>query len=633
MDNSFKLKSGDIVGDFKVIQQLGVGGMGQVYLALDIANRCDVALKILPKSDPNYDFWLIHFEREKEIYEAIDHPNVVKFITAGETDRFQFMVLEHILGISMRTKLDREGPSGLVSTFSWMEELVLALHATHQKGIIHRDLKPDNIMVTRDLDIKLIDFGIARHVPKPQEVTNEPWVGTLAYSAPETIMRHPITQRADIYSAGLLFYEMITGRSLIHNPFDKEEVLKEMRHLESLGQVLPDKDDSALYKEVDKLLYDMLRYSPVDRVASTGMLLARMEEIAERVGGSVLVLSQDEAKRAAQREIADAHFWKALNLLSDRKLVVGINELANIAVFSRAMAPVTRNMFIAQLDVLLLNVKGEGRKADDPFSLWPEDFFNIFDKLLDLAGKVYEPHQLYAREYIVCKRIQEELDADGIERFLQTQVVRRQRSYVFHSAYMRVISNISKQVAKDVWLRFLKELIHRGSLCEAGTEMEEIKKVLGKEAVDRETADLHEELFSKQIAQRADFQELLKKVEETHSLEQVRMACETFLAKHPQSIATLRKLYDTLLALDEDERAQEVESRLGATIFQCGTIEDAEKIFVRILKSRADNSEAALYLYACMKARKESPKIGAPDYPVDMGALHKLVRRRYGLDN
>lgn len=633
MFNKDRIRSGSIIGNFKIIQTIGIGGMGQVFLAVDVRDGTNVAIKILFKDDPSYEMWLKLFTREKEIYELIKHPNVVSYIDSGETEGFHFLVLEHILGVSMRTRLNRDGTSGIITTFSWMQEIILALHAAHQNGFIHRDLKPDNIMVTRDLDIKLIDFGIAQKIKRndfDDGSEKEPWVGTLSYSAPESIMAHAVTQRADIYSAGLLFYEMITGQSLIQNPFDKEIVLREMKRYESLGHVLPPIDDSILYKEIDKLLYDMLRFAPVDRIPSTGAILGRMEEIAQAVGGSVLTLARDESKQVAQREIADTHLWNALNLIGQGKLEDGLTELSNIGVFLKSLKSITMRMIITQLDLMVLNIRGTSLVNPDMYTVPHERLMPCLDKLVELLSKLISPVELYAREFILVKRMEKELAADEFEKFLQMEAVRRKQSYVFQAAYIRVLVNISKKIALEVWLRFLRYLISIKSLVNSEIEIQEIERVLGANTVDRATLELHEELFSKQLFQSAELEDLLKKLEGNSTPAELILVCRQFRNTYPENL----KVQHKLLALYEGEgmktEALQMRTVIGATNFQKRNYRGTEKVFIKLFSEKPGYECPPIYLYACLLARGRIafPKTSVRS-PMELSELRDFVAKEY----
>jgi len=632
MSDKSRITPGSLIGQFKVIQCLGVGGMGQVFLAQDTATGENAAIKVLFKDDPSYEIWLKLFLREKEIYATIKHPNVVGYITSGETKDFNFLVLEHILGISMRTKLNREGPSGLITTFSWMQEITLALHAAHQKGYVHRDLKPDNIMITRDLDIRLIDFGIAKRLGRKtyeENGTKEPWVGTLCYSAPESIMAQAVTQRADIYAAGLLFYEILTGQCLVQNPFDKQIVLKEMKQYDNLGHVLPPIDDSPLYIEIDKLLYDMLRFAPIERIPSTGALLSRMETIAQTVGGSVLTLSRDESKQVAQREIADTHLWNALNFIGQSRVKKGLDELSSIGIFINALEPITKRMLITQLDLMVLNIKSTFSIHSEPYCVPYEKLVSSLNQIIELLSKLLSPIELYAREFILVKRMEQELDVDDYERFLQMQAVGRKQSYIFQSSYIRVLSNINKKISHEVWLRFIRDLISKKSLVHTKIEIEELRKTIGDDAIDLATLELHEELFSKQLFQEAEFDHLLNQLSQTNSSNHLMIVCERFLTNYPENLKAQHKLLSIYKEQKMEDEILEMEVTIGATHFQKRNYRGTEKVFIKIFKEHPSHEAAPVYLYACLIAKKQVPPSTSGQHPLELSDLRDYVARAY----
>jgi len=642
VDEPFELHPGDLVGSFKLIQRLGAGGMGQVHLAVDMASGQDVAIKVLMKDDAFYGTWLPLFEQEQRIYQDIVHPNVVAFVTAGETAHFHFTVLEHILGMSVRAKLQREGPAGAVTTFSWMQEVMLALHAAHHKGYIHSDLKPDNVMITRDLGIKLIDFGIAKEVGEAGGVgrgrSSGPYVGTPAYSAPEALMQQPVTQRADLFAAGLLFYEMVTGRLLVMNPYEKDAILREFRTIDERGWVIDRGDerlgaeDPALLGALDGLLYGMLRFAAGERTPSTGAVLAQMERIAGAAGGTVLLLSNDESKLVAQRESADAHLWKALNLVEDGRLAAALDELAAISVFERALTHVALQILKGQLDTMVLNVKGKGPRGDDPYSVPYEGLLDVSLKLLDLCARVFESHELYLREVVLCRRMQRGLSTDDGERFLQRQMVRRPHSYVFRAAYTRTLSTLGPALAHGVWVEFLQELLAREAYVEARHELAAIEATLGADVITDETRKVAATLAAREDEAQEEFAELLRILAATHEPGQLVTVCRTFLDRHPRTVVALKALQGFLADMGRDEDAVETAVQLGVAQLQHGQVDEAEATFLDVVEQVPHHGGAALGVFACMLVRGDDavPDEDGADYPRDGAGLAELAQRQMG---
>lgn len=214
---------------YRVRGKLGRGGMGEVYLAEDPSLRRKVALKILPAMLQEDPVRRQRFVREAQLAAGVDHPYVCKIYEAGEFDGVAFIAMEFIDGLSLAEQL-RSGPLTLAEALRICIEVTEALARAHEVGIIHRDLKPTNVMLTRDAHVKVVDFGLARHFELSEEqnatetlLSNPGFIsGTLAYMSPEQCRGCSLDQRSDIFSLGIMFYEMLTGS----HPFRRHSPLE-----------------------------------------------------------------------------------------------------------------------------------------------------------------------------------------------------------------------------------------------------------------------------------------------------------------------------------------------------------------------------------------------------------------------
>ncbi len=213
---------GKTLAHYKILEKIGEGGMGEVYLAEDTKLKRQVALKVLPPEMASDEARLERFQREAETVAALDHPNIVTLHSVEEADGVHFLTMSYVSG----KRLDQIVPEGglpLDQIFEIAIPLADALSAAHDKGITHRDLKPANIMVTEEGRLKVLDFGLAKlHEGSPvaagddeptQGLTQEGLVvGTVPYMSPEQVEGKAVDQRTDIFSFGILLYEMATGR-------------------------------------------------------------------------------------------------------------------------------------------------------------------------------------------------------------------------------------------------------------------------------------------------------------------------------------------------------------------------------------------------------------------------------------
>ena len=221
------LSAGTRLGNFEILSTLGAGGMGVVYRARDTKLRREVALKILPDmfaSDPER---LDRFQREAQAVAALNHPNVVTIYSVEEVGGLHFLTMELIDG---KTLVDLLRPGGLPldALLKLALPLADAISAAHQRSIVHRDLKPGNVMLNADGRVKVLDFGLAKLRQESQKsletgfVTTEPVtapqsvLGTPAYMSPEQAEGKPVDARSDIFSLGVMLYEMATGTRPFH---------------------------------------------------------------------------------------------------------------------------------------------------------------------------------------------------------------------------------------------------------------------------------------------------------------------------------------------------------------------------------------------------------------------------------
>ena len=234
---------GETIGHYKILEKLGEGGMGQVYRAQDQNLDRQVAIKMLPPTlatDPNR---LRRLKREAQVLATLDHPNIVSVYAVDKIDEVPFLAMELVEGKNLSDFITKEGLS-LHDFFEVAIPLTEALSVAHERGIIHRDLKPSNIMVSKEGDVKVLDFGLAkvRQLPgddvdpnaSTEALTVEGHVlGTMPYMAPEQVQGMPVDQRSDIFSLGIVLYQMATG----HRPF------KGANSAELISSILRDEPD------------------------------------------------------------------------------------------------------------------------------------------------------------------------------------------------------------------------------------------------------------------------------------------------------------------------------------------------------------------------------------------------------
>lgn len=199
-------------GRYEIHELLGVGGMAYVYKAYDNIEKRWVAIKILKEELAGNSDFLRRFRNESKAIAVLSHPNIVKVYDVSFGDRIQYIVMEYIDGITLKQYIEQQGEIKWREALYFTVQILRALQHAHEKGIIHRDIKPQNIMLLEDGTIKVTDFGIARFSQAETQTMTDKAIGSVHYIAPEQARGGYINDKADIYSVGVMLYEMLTGQ-------------------------------------------------------------------------------------------------------------------------------------------------------------------------------------------------------------------------------------------------------------------------------------------------------------------------------------------------------------------------------------------------------------------------------------
>lgn len=205
-------------GRYELLKLIGSGGMANVFEAKDLPEDKIVAIKVLKEEYLTNDEFVRRFRNESKVIAVLDHPNIVKVYDVNFTGAEQYIVMEYIDGITLKQYITHQGHLRWKDSVHFVTQILRALSHAHERGVIHRDIKSQNIMLLRDGTIKVMDFGIARFAREDIRTMDDKAIGSVHYISPEQACGEESDEKSDIYSVGVLLYEMLTGRV----PFDGE---------------------------------------------------------------------------------------------------------------------------------------------------------------------------------------------------------------------------------------------------------------------------------------------------------------------------------------------------------------------------------------------------------------------------
>ena len=198
-------------GRYELTELIGEGGMANVYRAVDVLDNRVVAVKILKTEYSESEEFQRRFRNESKAIAVLSHPNIVKIYDMGFSEKVQYIVMEYIDGITLKDYIDSEKVLNWKDAVHFVIQILRALQHAHNRGIVHRDIKPQNIMLLTDGTIKVMDFGIAKFAREESRTATDQAIGTVHYISPEQARGDVTDAKSDIYSVGVMFYEMLTG--------------------------------------------------------------------------------------------------------------------------------------------------------------------------------------------------------------------------------------------------------------------------------------------------------------------------------------------------------------------------------------------------------------------------------------
>lgn len=276
-------------GRYEIHELLGVGGMAYVYKAYDNIEKRWVAIKILKEELAGNSDFLRRFRNESKAIAVLSHPNIVKVYDVSFGDRIQYIVMEYIDGITLKQYIEQQGEIKWREALYFTVQILRALQHAHEKGIIHRDIKPQNIMLLEDGTIKVTDFGIARFSQAETQTMTDKAIGSVHYIAPEQARGGYINDKADIYSVGVMLYEMLTGQL----PFVADNAVSVAIMQMQAEPTPPSRINPSIPKGLEEITMHAMEKNPAQRFPSAADMLEDVErfrrnpEIVFRYGEQV----------------------------------------------------------------------------------------------------------------------------------------------------------------------------------------------------------------------------------------------------------------------------------------------------------------------------------------------------------
>jgi eukaryotic-like serine/threonine-protein kinase len=275
-------------GRYQVVRKLGAGGMANVYLAEDQELGRRVAIKILNDRHAGDDQFVERFRREAKNAAALSHPNIVSIYDRGEAEGTYYIAMEFLDGRSLKELIVGRGPAPVTVSVEYARQILQALRFAHRHGIVHRDIKPHNVLVDAEGRVKVTDFGIAR-AGASQMTEAGSIVGTAQYLSPEQARGTAVDQRSDVYSLGIVLYELLTGTL----PFNGDTPVEiAMKHLSTVPEP-PSARRPDVPRDLDLIVMRALAKDPADRYQSAEEMDADLERFAR--GAAVSPVTEESA--------------------------------------------------------------------------------------------------------------------------------------------------------------------------------------------------------------------------------------------------------------------------------------------------------------------------------------------------
>ncbi|MEG0309452.1 MAG: Stk1 family PASTA domain-containing Ser/Thr kinase [Eubacterium sp.] len=260
---------------YEIIELIGRGGMAYVYKAKDLKLNRYVAVKVLREEYTENEQFIKKFDRESQAAAGLSHPNIVSVYDVGVEGDIYYIIMEYVDGITLKQYLNKKGRLDYKEATQFVIEVATALKCAHEHKIIHRDIKPHNILLTKDLMPKVADFGIARAITSSTVTMTNQTMGSVHYISPEQARGGFVDERSDLYSLGIMYYELLTGEL----PFDEENTVTiAIKHIQD--ELVPPKEITPdIPSSVNNIVIKLAHKKPEDRYQTMDELIEELEKV------------------------------------------------------------------------------------------------------------------------------------------------------------------------------------------------------------------------------------------------------------------------------------------------------------------------------------------------------------------
>lgn len=316
---------GQVLDDrYEITELIGVGGMADVYKGKDIVENKIVAIKILKTEFSDNEEFLSRFRNESKAIALLSHPNIVKIYDVGFSENLKYIIMEYIDGMTLKDYIQEEKALKWKDAVHFMIQILRALQHAHEKGIVHRDIKPQNIMMLNDGTIKVMDFGIAKFARETGKTATDQAIGSVHYISPEQARGEDTDEKSDIYSVGVMLYEMLTGQK----PFDSDNSVSiAVMNINDIPK-RPRAVNPNVPAGLEEIILKAMEKNPLDRYQSASEMIRDIERFKADPQISFGYYIEDDGSE--EEEIGNTRYFSAVEAeeggYTEKRTAVAVEE-------------------------------------------------------------------------------------------------------------------------------------------------------------------------------------------------------------------------------------------------------------------------------------------------------------------